>query len=873
MVTPQASSAEARGAAAPPSTTRRTSPLRHIRRTGMYKPAPTATRPAGSGGPRRRLLGLAAAVGARLRAVAAELHRAPGGGAVRRVVVERPVAVATGLEPRPAAVEHRAERAGDDLVELVAVSPRSGRGRGHRPASESRAAARFTSSTAAAVGGSPLFAIARSRRASRNARARSSSPPRSRSSSQPGSQSTSFSRSTVFRNCCTRRAARVRPSGCRSAGSSLPDSLDTGRVRRTGVAVRSDQLPAPARARAPRRRRRAARPRRDRRRGGCGRARGRARRPARDAGPLPGARDGAARSGQTRGAGRLERRGQPVLAARRDGLAEVRAVTGRQPAAAMLFREASIQGRLVNLRAANDLGRYVRLVSGRLPAVCVPSHCEVLRLKGKGPIPSTKALHLIEVGRAVLKPDAPIAPFVLPTPPTEQVARAVRYHTPQPSPVVIANGVAGLSGTTELQTFYRSYAWLLPLGRGDLHPWDVDAFTNKVRRLTAEIESRSDEFQVVAPTEPLAAAVGLLARGFAPPAAPRRRGRGAAPRLHDPRGGRAAPRRHRRPSAPDLVRRAPLAGRAAHARRVVRARRRGHRRGLGRSAAVSLRSSPSRAGSPAGAVIGHALLSTSGLAGGRRRRRVRRPPALRHGARAPAVQLGRLAFTPLDAAACGAVAVVLVGWARGSVDAQQLACRHRDERVPAARAGADRVRRRCCLGAPARADAARARPGRPPRTDLAPARRGITGAQSGPRCDRGDLPRSEPRPRAVRGRLPLDAPAWPARRGGVRRAGRRTSSARISRSSCRCCTARRSDRCPARRHRWCASPATSHRARRSVPRAARTLAARPCRAGGRTSPMSRLASLGRRLTPRNAGLRLLALPAGRRFTLPVTGNR
>jgi hypothetical protein len=125
----------------------------------------------------------------------------------------------------------------------------------------------------------------------------------------------------------------------------------------------------------------------------------------------------------------------------------------------------------------------------------VPSHCEVLRLKGKGPIPSTKALHLIEVGRAVLKPGAAIAPFVSPTPPTEQVARAIRYHTPQPSPLVIANGVAGLSATTELQTFYRSYAWFLPLGRGDLHPWDVNAFTDKVRRLTAEVESSSDEFR------------------------------------------------------------------------------------------------------------------------------------------------------------------------------------------------------------------------------------------------------------------------------------------------------------------------------------------------------------------------------------------
>ena len=136
----------------------------------------------------------------------------------------------------------------------------------------------------------------------------------------------------------------------------------------------------------------------------------------------------------------------------------MQSVTGERPSAAMLFREASIQGRLVNLRAADDLGRWVHLVSGRLPKRCVPSHCEVLRLEGRGPIPSTRYLRLVEVGRATLDADAPFAPFVLPAPPTEMVARAVRYHTPQPSPIVIANGVAGLSRTTELETFYRSYA-------------------------------------------------------------------------------------------------------------------------------------------------------------------------------------------------------------------------------------------------------------------------------------------------------------------------------------------------------------------------------------------------------------------------------
>ena len=80
----------------------------------------------------------------------------------------------------------------------------------------------------------------------------------------------------------------------------------------------------------------------------------------------------------------------------------------------------------------------------------------------------------------------------------------------------------------------------------------------------------------------------------------------------------------------------------------------------------------SRAGSPAGAVVEHALLSTSGLAAAAA---VAAAAGLLLYAtvRAPAVQLGRLGLTPLDVAALGAVAVVLVGWARGSVDAQQLA--------------------------------------------------------------------------------------------------------------------------------------------------------------------------------------------------------
>ncbi len=348
----------------------------------------------------------------------------------------------------------------------------------------------------------------------------------------------------------------------------------------------------------------------------------------------------------------------------------MRDALGQTPARAMLFRESSVQGRLVNLRAADDLGRWVRLISGRLPTRCVPTHCEVLRLKGKGPIPSTPYLRLIEVGRAELKPDAPFAPFVLPTPKNVNVARAIRYHTPQPSPVVIANGVDGLSRTKELETFFRSYGWFVPVAKADVHPWSIGAFSNRVARLSAVIESHSDQFSVTAPTQQLADAASSS---------------NAAARRLLLLGGEGGA----------LLLAFTILAAAALRRDVTDARRRlvwfGARRwqvelftlaeslllatlgtavgwvsGGAVAAAIA-----SRAGSPPGEVVTHALLSGSGIAGAIAVA-VAAGLLLYGTVRAPAVQLGRLAVTPIDAAALGAIAVVLVGWARGSIGASQL---------------------------------------------------------------------------------------------------------------------------------------------------------------------------------------------------------
>ena len=62
---------------------------------------------------------------------------------------------------------------------------------------------------------------------------------------------------------------------------------------------------------------------------------------------------------------------------------QLRAIGGGEPVAAMLYREASVDGRLIDLRGVDGVGRFVRLVSGRLPRPCTATRCEVLRLQGE----------------------------------------------------------------------------------------------------------------------------------------------------------------------------------------------------------------------------------------------------------------------------------------------------------------------------------------------------------------------------------------------------------------------------------------------------------------------------------------------------------
>ena len=136
---------------------------------------------------------------------------------------------------------------------------------------------------------------------------------------------------------------------------------------------------------------------------------------------------------------------------------------GGDPTRLVLFRESTVAGTFAGLAAVDGLAPYVLLESGRLPRTCRPERCEVLRLRGTGPIPNGPGLRLVQVGRAALRSRLLFGDFIAPTDNAldqaelaPAIRRAVGYHRPTPPPLFIAEGVAGAVASPQLQRTYRS---------------------------------------------------------------------------------------------------------------------------------------------------------------------------------------------------------------------------------------------------------------------------------------------------------------------------------------------------------------------------------------------------------------------------------
>jgi hypothetical protein len=182
----------------------------------------------------------------------------------------------------------------------------------------------------------------------------------------------------------------------------------------------------------------------------------------------------------------------------RRATATLRGLAPGRPVATALLTLARIGGVNVSVGAIDHIGSQVRLTSGRLPASCGPSRCEVLRISGKTPDDlRNPGVHLVVVGEATLT--SPVA-FGS----TDNVgANAANRKT---APLLLAGDVAGLLEAPAFAAAYRTLGWAIPLSPGEVRPWDVGSLLERVGRAESALAATGIEFRLVAPDAQLLAA-------------------------------------------------------------------------------------------------------------------------------------------------------------------------------------------------------------------------------------------------------------------------------------------------------------------------------------------------------------------------------
>jgi hypothetical protein len=183
-------------------------------------------------------------------------------------------------------------------------------------------------------------------------------------------------------------------------------------------------------------------------------------------------------------------------------------VTSRPATATSLYRESQLGGAFLGLGAVDDLGRWVRVRSGRLPRPCTATRCEVLVIRRGGRIPDEPGLRLVPVGEGDVVSPTLFGDAIpsLGLHESQFFQRISRYHRPAPPPLVLANGVAGLDRQPRLRDAYRTYSWVIPLDRRIVRSWSVGSLTNRIEHARAVLQAEAFGFDVEAPTDELRAA-------------------------------------------------------------------------------------------------------------------------------------------------------------------------------------------------------------------------------------------------------------------------------------------------------------------------------------------------------------------------------
>jgi hypothetical protein len=346
-----------------------------------------------------------------------------------------------------------------------------------------------------------------------------------------------------------------------------------------------------------------------------------------------------------------------------------RGIGSETPIRAVLFRQTNIAGHGFNLGAAEQLGRWIRLRSGRAPRECTPARCEVVQVAGSGPIPEAEGLHLRRVGYADLVSRVPFQQTSSYGRPVEDIYSFVPPS--QRPPFLLTGDVRGATRLPLLRPIFRSYAWVFRLAPRDVHPWAIDGLSRRIERARSALTANTFYFDVgdpLAELTPVVSANRVTARRLLLVG-----GQAAALLLAFvvlvAASGRTDAALTRGRLARFGARRRQIVSFALAEAAVVcvAAALLGWAAGAAIAAAIA-----DRAGAPAGAVLAHSTFSGTGivLALGLA---AAAAAVLLLALHAPVVQVARLSVSALDVAALAAVGAIALALARGSADADELA--------------------------------------------------------------------------------------------------------------------------------------------------------------------------------------------------------
>jgi len=157
----------------------------------------------------------------------------------------------------------------------------------------------------------------------------------------------------------------------------------------------------------------------------------------------------------------------------------------------LLFRRlADGTGGALVLAAADRLDAEVRVVSGRLPASCAPTRCEVvvLDLPGVPAVAPPDSLGLVVVGHAVR---------------TDPLLLSGTFDPGADAGILLADGVGPAGALAALSSFERSYGWVAPLDVDRVRAVGVTAWIDQGARVAQDLGRSESGLAVTAPEDAL----------------------------------------------------------------------------------------------------------------------------------------------------------------------------------------------------------------------------------------------------------------------------------------------------------------------------------------------------------------------------------